>query len=285
MEQQGGSEPALSTTDIRLHPQFQYFKAFYEDQVKEMRKKSGVPESSLPSAQFIPPKPKAPIIPPKPKYQPAQRQMPRSQMPSMPSQGSQMPRSQMPSMPSQGSQMPRSQMPSMPSQGSQMPSMPSQGSQMPSMPSQGSQMPSMPSQGYKSIMQGIPGIFSQGPQSPQSPQSPQGPQSPQMLAPALNLLQMMKPQTGGGPLEDIQRRGEVKRNPPLAVEDAYLLQQYTRPSIRPDMKFHGMVQSKPFTPRPFYKSDIPQLNPYALINDDGSGYELGKLYAYDRNSF
>jgi hypothetical protein len=266
--QQGGSEPS-ATPDIRLHPQFQYFKAFYENQVKEIRKNAGVPESNLPTAQFIPPKP---IVKMTPKYQPSQ-----GRGSQMPSQGSQMP-SRGSQMPSQGSQMP--------SRGSQMPS---QGSQM---PSQGSQMPS---QGSKNIMFGIPGIFSQGPQIPQSPQISQGPQipqspqisqspqSPQMLA--QGLIQMMKSKTGGGPLEDIQRRGEVKRNPPLAVEDAYLLQQYARPSIRPDMKFHGMVQPKQFTPRPFYKSDIPQLNPYALINDEGSGYELGKLYAYDRNSF
>ena len=110
--------------------------------------------------------------------------------------------------------------------------------------------------------------------------------------PGLDVLQMLKKQNSGGSstpsqsrLEEIEKRGVARRNPPLVREDEYLLQQYKHPRIRPDLKLHGMVKEKEFEPRPFRESDIPQLNPYALVTDDGSGFELGKLYAYERKSF
>ena len=193
--------------DIRTHPQFPYFKAFYENQVKEIRTKMKAPplNSNLPTAEFIPP--------------------PRGSQAPIPVKTNRV-------TPPRGSQMPNQQMPQMASQ---------------------------------MLMSGVPG---------------------------LGMLQMLKKQNSGGSsnpsqsrLEEIEKRGVVKRNPPLVREDEYLLQQYKHPRIRPDLKLHGMVKEKEFEPRPFRESDIPQLNPYALVTDDGSGFELGKLYAYERKSF
>ena len=228
-----GPEPA----DIRMHPQFPYFKAFYENQVQEIRTKMKVPPSNLPTAEFVPPAqmaPKAPIVPPQPP-------VPNARAPIVPPQ---VPNARAP--------------PSVPMIQRAPPAQNNMGmgSRMPGM---GSRMPSM---GPQMLMSGVPG---------------------------LGLLQMLnKPKSGGGgqsKLSEIQKHGLVKRNPPLSREDEYLLQQYKRPRIRPDLKLHGMINEQEFQPRAFRESDIPQLNPYALVSDDGSGYEVGKLYAYERKSF
>jgi len=189
--------------DIRTHPQFPYFKAFYENQVQEIRTKMKVPQQNLnlPTAEFIPPPVQAPTTV-KINTQSTQSQPAGSQMPSQPMVS----------------------------------------------------------------------------------------QTPQKRRHILELLKRHKKQNSGGSrtpsrLEEIEKRGVVKRNPALVREDEYLLQQYKRPRIRPDLKLHGMVKEKEFEPRPFRESDIPQLNPYALVTDDGSGFELGKLYAYERKSF
>lgn len=86
-------------------------------------------------------------------------------------------------------------------------------------------------------------------------------------------------------LREIQAHQIVTYDPPTMPRDKYLRQQYTHPRIKPSYKFHGMVAEREYQPRPFMESDIPELNPYALISDDGSGYEVGKLYAYDPTSF
>lgn len=86
-------------------------------------------------------------------------------------------------------------------------------------------------------------------------------------------------------LMDIERQQVITYDPPRTPRDVYLRQTYTHPRVKPDYKFHGMIDQKHYTPRPFMESDIPELNPYALIDDDGSGYEVGKLYAYDPVSF
>ncbi len=86
-------------------------------------------------------------------------------------------------------------------------------------------------------------------------------------------------------LKQIEARERVTYDPPTMPRDKYLRQEYNHPSVKPSYKFHGMISEKEYTPRPFMNSDIPELNPYALISDDGSGYEVGKLYAYDPTSY
>jgi len=86
-------------------------------------------------------------------------------------------------------------------------------------------------------------------------------------------------------LRQIEARERVTYDPPTMPRDKYLRQEYNHPSVKPSYKFHGMVAEREYTPRPFMNSDIPELNPYALISDDGSGYDVGKLYAYDPTSY
>ena len=230
-----GPEP----TDIRKHPQFPYFKAFYENQVQEMRTKMKVPQQNENvKSEFVPPTtvPTVKAVKAVKKIQaPVERVERVEQVNPVKKIQAHIERVERVEQVN----------------------------------------PEKKIQAVLKQKNNIPGI---------------GPQMLMSGVPGLGLLQMFgKSKSGGGgqesKLQEIQKRGVVKRNPPLVREDEYLLQQYKHPRIRPDLKLHGMINEQEFQPRAFRESDIPQLNPYALVSDDGSGYELGKLYAYERKSF
>jgi len=230
-----GPEP----TDIRMHPQFPYFKAFYENQVQEMRTKMKVPQQNENvKSEFVPPTtvPTVKAVKAVKKIQaPVERVERVEQVNPVKKIQAHIERVERVEQVN----------------------------------------PEKKIQAVLKQKNNIPGI---------------GPQMLMSGVPGLGLLQMFgKSKSGGGgqesKLQEIQKRGVVKRNPPLVREDEYLLQQYKHPRIRPDLKLHGMINEQEFQPRAFRESDIPQLNPYALVSDDGSGYELGKLYAYERKSF
>ena len=184
-----GPEP----TDIRKHPQFPYFKAFYENQVQEMRTKTKVPQQNVNvKSEFVPPT--VPTVPTVKTVKAVKKiQAPVERVERV-----------------------------------------EQVNPVKKIQSVLKQKNNIPGIGPQMLMSGVPG---------------------------LGLLQMFgKSKSGGGgqesKLQEIQKRGVVKRNPPLVREDEYLLQQYKHPRIRPDLKLHGMINEQEFQPRAFRESDI-----------------------------
>jgi hypothetical protein len=246
-----GPEP----TDIRMHPQFPYFKAFYENQVQEMRTKTKVPQQNENVKSEFVPLPTAPTVKTvkavKKIQAPVERVEQVNPVKKIQAHIERVERVE------QANPVKKIQ------------------AHIERVERVEQVNPEKKIQAVLKQKNNIPGI---------------GPQMLMSGVPGLGLLQMFgKSKSGGGgqesKLQEIQKRGVVKRNPPLVREDEYLLQQYKHPRIRPDLKLHGMINEQEFQPRAFRESDIPQLNPYALVSDDGSGYELGKLYAYERKSF